>query len=105
MPVLRAGYKGLNYLWVTQITLCGVVFSQATVSVTPEAICAQAFSVAARTACASVEAPAVRHAVRPLNAMQTSQRNLFVPMVVKISTPSTNAANPTARMTTAFLAT
>lgn len=82
--------------------LCGCVLSQAMESVTPEAICAQAFSVAVRTACASVEAPAVRQAVLPLNVIQTSQRNLFVPMVVKISTARTKAANPIARMTTVF---
>ena len=82
------------------MTLCGGVLSQAMESVTPEAICAQAFSVAVRTACASVEAPAVRQAVRPLNVIQTSQRNLLVPIVVKISTARTAAANAMARITT-----
>jgi hypothetical protein len=71
-------------------------------SVTPDAICAQAFSVAVRTACGSVEAPAVRQAVRPLNVMHTSQRNLLVPMVVKISTARTAAPNAIARMTVGF---
>jgi hypothetical protein len=51
-------------------------------SVTPEAISAQAFSVAARSACASVDAAAVRHADRPLKKMHTSHRYRLVPMVV-----------------------
>jgi hypothetical protein len=90
------------YFRLTHFTLPGGVFSQAMESVTPEAICAQAFSVAVRTACASVEAPAVRQAVRPLNVTQTSQRNLFMPMVVKISTARTAAANAMARTTVFF---
>jgi hypothetical protein len=94
--------RKLPYFRLTQVRLFGGVFSQAIESVTPDAICAQAFSVAVRTACASLEAPAVRHAVRPLNAMHTSQRNLLVPMVVKISTARTTAPNAIARMTVGF---
>ncbi|HVP46897.1 MAG TPA: hypothetical protein VMT32_09945 [Bryobacteraceae bacterium] len=67
--VAEAGYFRFN-----QTTLCGAVLSQAIESVTPEAISAQAFSVAARNAWASVEAAAVRQDVRPLKKMQTSQR-------------------------------
>ena len=58
-------YKAQLYFRVSQFTLCGAVLSHAMESVTPEAISAQAFSVAVRCACASVDAPAVRHAVRP----------------------------------------
>lgn len=90
------------YFLDSHFTLVAGVFSQAIESVMPEAICAQAFSVAVRKACASVEAPAVRQAVRPLKVMQTSQRFEFLPMVVKTSTASTTAANPTARKTAAF---
>ena len=53
-----------NYFPESHFTLCGSVFSQAMESVTPEAICAHAFSVAVRKACVSVAAAAVRQAVR-----------------------------------------
>ena len=53
-----------NYLPASHFTLLAGVFSQAMESVTPEAIWAHAFSVAVRSACASVAADAVRHAVR-----------------------------------------
>jgi len=53
------------YLPESHFTLSGGVFPQPIESVTPEEIWAQAFSVAVRRACASVEAPAVRHADRP----------------------------------------
>ncbi len=56
---------GGRYFRVSQTTLAGGRFSQAIESVTPEAISAHAFSVAARCACSSLEAPAVRHACRP----------------------------------------
>jgi hypothetical protein len=88
------------YLPERHFTLSGGVLSQAIESVTPEAIWAQAFSVAVRRACASLEAPAVRHADRPWKEMHTSQRYLFVPMVVKTSTVITATTNTVARSTT-----
>jgi len=52
--VAQAEHYGLvsdvGYFRVNQTTLCGAVLSQAIESVTPEAICAHAFSVAARWA-------------------------------------------------------
>lgn len=58
------------------------MLSQAIESVTPEAICAQVFSVAVRSAWASLAADAVRHAERPWYVMQTSHRYRAVPIVV-----------------------
>jgi hypothetical protein len=52
------------------------VFWHFTVSVTPDAMFAQAPSVAARRAVISEEAPAVEQAVWPLNVMQI--RTLYV---------------------------
>jgi hypothetical protein len=49
-------------------------------SVTPEAIWAQAFSVAARNAKSRVLAAAVRQAGFPRNVMQTSQRMRLRPV-------------------------
>ena len=75
------------------------MFSQAIESVTPDAICAQAFSVAARNACASLAAAAVRHADRSWNAIQTSHRYRLVPIVEYTTTISTNTTNAIARIT------
>ena len=54
-----------NYLPESHLTLMGGVFSHPMESVTPDAMSAHAFSVAVRSAWASVEAPAMRHAERP----------------------------------------
>ena len=55
----KAGYFSV-------VTLSGVACSHPMVSVTPDAICAQAFAVAVRKANSSVDPEAVRHALRPL---------------------------------------
>ena len=88
---------------LSHFTLEGGVFSHAIESVTPDAICAQAFSVAARNACASLAAAAVRHADRSWNAIQTSHRYRLVPIVEYTTTISTNTTNTIARITVLFM--
>lgn len=57
-----------------QRTLSGGVLLHWFESVTPDEICAQAFSVAVRRASSRVRAEAVRQALRPWNVMHTWQR-------------------------------
>jgi len=64
-----------------QLTLSGGVLVHWLVSVTPDEINAQAFSVAVRRARSRVRAEAVRQALRPWYVMQTSQRMRPAPIV------------------------
>jgi len=100
--MLANAFGSANYLPESHLTLVGGVFSQAMESVTPDAMSAHAFSVAVRSAWASVEAPAVRHAGRPWKDTQTSQRYRRFPIVVYTKTINTVTANPMASRTVLF---
>ena len=63
-----------------KLTGCAAVHTM--VAVIPEAICAQALSVADRNADSLVAAEAFLHAVRPPYATHTSQRNFWFPKLV-----------------------
>ena len=68
--VAKSSYWGLS----SHFTRCGSDCSQRMVSVTPDAMSAQAFSVAERNAACSLLAETVLHAVRPWYTMQASTR-------------------------------
>ncbi len=71
----RSRTAGFRYLGrASQRTLCGSDFSQRIESVTPEAMSAQAFSLAERKAPASLLAETVLQAELPLKDMQTFTR-------------------------------
>ncbi len=79
----------------SQRTLRGADRSQAMLSVTPEAISAQALPVALRSANSSVLPAAVRQDERPWYSMHTSTRYCARFMVERMSAATTRRTNPT----------